>query len=715
MSKTSIKNFGKSLKKGVEGANNATKAAAKGDWKGVEKGAREHWEGVDETIRQGSQVMVGGLLDNSKITKDMFNKKKDGVDAAIAAGEVGMGQGLADYQNAIRDYINNGNREYVNAGDLGASSMGSIKIDPRYADHEQAALADLEQISRDGFSARDMADLARSDGRVNRQAAGRQGAIQQSMAARGMAGSGMELIAQQQAAQDATEQQALASLEKNAQAQEGRRSAISQRGQLSGQLSARDFQQQAQQAQAQDQIARFNQANRQQIANANTAGYNQHQGTVLNARQAGAQMGYNAGSEAANRAGAAAQAKKNSQAGMLGTVGTVAGGIVGGVYGGPVGAGAGATAGGAAGQGLGNYVYAAHGAVIKGPEMVPGDDPANDIVPAMVSPGEAVVSKSDLDLFSSIQDPTVQSYLRDKYAKNDPEKARSAENFTGFASVAAQAGDRLANANKPQMVYHNRMQELGSAPRIDQGPDQHNDMSGYLAHAVKNTANIENNRDEVVKAAFEQRKAELQAKVEADKAAKDAARLQQDFDLRSAGQSETARHNKATEQALKANRDAAQAKASAAPASAKQTPAQAKQVAKSDEVNYRVKSINSALDRLEKNVSDNGTFEAFGTSSANMESDIYNVALDYAKLVDPESVAREGEVAAAKKYMLPIQGMFTRNSTAKALIDDMRAKVKQRATDIAPASQAQPSAPTSASKDYDSMSDEELEALLKGQ
>jgi hypothetical protein len=302
-------------------------------------------------------------------------------------GKDDQAQGMKEYLDAIKEFEKGGNNQYQWLGDLNNlpslsnSEMENIKTDPAYGNYEQAALRDLETQSKDGLSARDLADLAQSDGRVNRQNAGRIGAIQQNMAARGMSGSGMELVAQMQAAQDATEQQALASLEKNAQAQQARRDATSQLGQLSSQLQGRDFQQQAQKAAAQDAINRFNTANqvdtarynhagRQSTADQNVNQNNQFAKDKLSAQQGGGQMRYNAGTEANNQS---AMRHKNNVDETLGYFNAVTNGAK--------------NAAGAAAAFSG-------GGKVPGMAKVPGDHSANDTVVAMLSPGEVVVPRS---------------------------------------------------------------------------------------------------------------------------------------------------------------------------------------------------------------------------------------------------------------------------------------------------------------------------------
>lgn len=228
-----------------------------------------------------------------------FNPQKPDTsqeDADIAAAQALYGQSVDDFLKAGPEQYNVGPEyqagtpiQYQNlsVGDqlalqqvgafdqLGPSEMAGISTDPRYRDAELAALSDLEQQAKTGFTARDEADLAKLEGEVNRQNRGRLGAIQQNMASRGMSGSGMDIAAQVAASQDATERQALAALEKNAQMGERKQSATSRLGGLASQLQGRDFNQAAAKAQAADAIARFNTANSIDRTRMNTGIVNQ--------------------------------------------------------------------------------------------------------------------------------------------------------------------------------------------------------------------------------------------------------------------------------------------------------------------------------------------------------------------------------------------------------------------------------------------------------
>lgn len=106
-----------------------------------------------------------------------------------------------------------------------------------------------------------------------------------------------------------------------------------------------------------------------------------------------------------------------------------------------------------------------------------------------------------------------------------------------------------------------------------------------------------------------------------------------------------------------------------------------KEQKKVDESTYRYNILKQNAENLKKSVSDVGTFEMFGDESAKQDSIVYQMAVDYAKLVDPDSVAREGEVAAAQKYMLPFKqgmGLTTSNSTASKQIDNYVKSLDER-------------------------------------
>lgn len=84
------------------------------------------------------------------------------------------------------------------------------------------------------------------------------------------------------------------------------------------------------------------------------------------------------------------------------------------------------------------------------------------------------------------------------------------------------------------------------------------------------------------------------------------------------------------------------------------------------------------LDGLEKTINEYGTAEVMSPKgAADLNQAGYKLAILYAKIVDPQSVAREGEVEAAKKYIIPL-GPGTRSSTALAALKNQRDEIARR-------------------------------------
>ncbi len=128
----------------------------------------------------------------------------------------------------------------------------------------------------------------------------------------------------------------------------------------------------------------------------------------------------------------------------------------------------------------------------------------------------------------------------------------------------------------------------------------------------------------------------------------------------------------------------------------------------SKETAYRYNALMGNIGELKKFVDKYGTFELAGSAGESMDSLIYDIAIDYAKVVDPESVAREGEVNAAKKYMLPIRnmgGLAMSNKSAKEMINNYvnglnrRVKARQDAYGNEMVDIPDPTSPPSEKKD----------------
>jgi len=321
---------------------------------------------------------------------------------------------LKDYEDTIKAYSENPQAQYTSQGhivneDLGNSAMGDVTTDPKYKEHELAALRELEDQSKNGFTASDRADMARVETSVNRANRGRIGAIQQNMLARGMGGSGMELVANLQSSQDANEIAAMKALEQEGMIQDRKSQATRDLGGMSASLQSRDFAQAAEKARAKDAIAQFNNANRnnanrvnlsndQNVSNLNVGSANDFSQNKMTANAGLATMGYNAATEEENRRLLAEEERRRQKAAKKAAGGAMIGGIIGAgagfAAGGPAGASVGYGMGSSFGQAAGSY---AHGGKVPGEAEFPGDDERNDTVTIKVSPGEMIIPRTKVD------------------------------------------------------------------------------------------------------------------------------------------------------------------------------------------------------------------------------------------------------------------------------------------------------------------------------
>ena len=97
------------------------------------------------------------------------------------------------------------------------------------------------------------------------------------------------------------------------------------------------------------------------------------------------------------------------------------------------------------------------------------------------------------------------------------------------------------------------------------------------------------------------------------------------------------------------------------------------------EFNSRMQNILGEAEQVKALIAQNGTYEAFGPHNANLAMKIDSMAIDAAKLFDPESVAREGEVAAFKKMLFEPGTLSTSNNTALGTLDGFQKLIKDRA------------------------------------
>ena len=148
------------------------------------------------------------------------------------------------------------------------SEMGGIRLDPNLAAAQSASLAGLSDIiGQGGMTLQDRANFQDANAAAQLQASRQQAAMRDEMAARGMAGGGNETVARMMAAQGAADMSAKSARNMNASAQARALEALMQRGSLAGNMAGQEFSQKSAQAQAADNIARFNEQNRLGQAN----------------------------------------------------------------------------------------------------------------------------------------------------------------------------------------------------------------------------------------------------------------------------------------------------------------------------------------------------------------------------------------------------------------------------------------------------------------
>lgn len=287
---------------------------------------------------------------------------------------------------------------------------------------QEAAMRELEQMSKTGMGAQERLALEQSRRQAAQDSQAKLATIQQQMQAQGMGGSGAQIAAMLGSGQAADDRQAMEALQIAAQAGNRRKDAIKDMFSAAGQMRSADLdvdkynvgtENEANRFAAQNAINRSiqnanfaNQANvmnlqrSQQVSDANVGQENKerlrlgHDAKLAMADAAYRKAGMKAGalqSRANVHAGNAASTAQN-----WANIGSAGGSLLGMGMAGGFGGGS-SNEFGNTGNGTyrpGGALMMSRGGKIEGPEVVEGDDHANDIVPALLSPGEVVVPKT---------------------------------------------------------------------------------------------------------------------------------------------------------------------------------------------------------------------------------------------------------------------------------------------------------------------------------
>lgn len=150
------------------------------------------------------------------------------------------------------------------------TEMKGISTDPRSKEAQFKALSELEDLGMGGMRLSDQAALEGALGEAATKERGAREAINASLRGRGAYGSGAELAAKLAATQDAATTGHKAAVDTAAHASDRALQAIIQAGEMGGDIRNTDFNEQRAIAQAQDEINRFNAANKAETIRRNT-------------------------------------------------------------------------------------------------------------------------------------------------------------------------------------------------------------------------------------------------------------------------------------------------------------------------------------------------------------------------------------------------------------------------------------------------------------
>lgn len=233
--------------------------------------------------------VVGGMAGRAAQSNDMehaFNTAQQAYDQIVA---VGAPPDLAK-QIVLDQFKQVGlmTPQLEQAINLGPSKVANIQEDPALRQAQMGALTQMQGMAKSGFSPQDYAALLQQTNSINSAAQAKQNQIIQDMQSRGLdarGSSGAELAARLAGAQGANNQQQQAGLDIAGQASQRALQAMSNAGQMSGQLRGQDFSNAMAKANAADAFRQFDVQNQLAQQTRNTAAQNAAQEYNLNNAQ----------------------------------------------------------------------------------------------------------------------------------------------------------------------------------------------------------------------------------------------------------------------------------------------------------------------------------------------------------------------------------------------------------------------------------------------
>ena len=309
------------------------------------------------------------------------------------------------------------------------SFMESVGANPQLVQAQQQSLQSLQDVGRSGGQdALTRSRMAQTMGQVGQQERANREALQAQMQRRGIGGSGIDLAQQAIAQQRGADRTAQLGFQTAADAEQRALQALSQSGQMAGEMRGQQFSEDESRAAAMDRISQFNTRHRQQLQDANLNRINQAQqyNLGMNERNVDRQMTaryHNTGaygqkfnmdrSKIVGQTGARSDLAgvhrnkmdrmNKATSGLLKGMESDINKAVGGMTGNP-GAAMGGQGGGTGAYGGGVQTYstrnqpqlmAADGTVVKSYNtggMIPGNEFAGDRVDAQVNSGEMILN-----------------------------------------------------------------------------------------------------------------------------------------------------------------------------------------------------------------------------------------------------------------------------------------------------------------------------------
>jgi len=141
----------------------------------------------------------------------------------------------------------------------GPTAMEGIEISPEVLAAQRDTLNTMEEVSREGYTAQEKADMTRGKMDIATTEQGQRQAIMQQMQQRGMGGSGAELASKLLAQQGGANRMAQRGMDVQALGKARALQALQAKGQLAGQMRGQEFGEKRAVATAQDAIGAFNQ------------------------------------------------------------------------------------------------------------------------------------------------------------------------------------------------------------------------------------------------------------------------------------------------------------------------------------------------------------------------------------------------------------------------------------------------------------------------